>query len=76
MLRVWEPDLRLYVLPCQHLHSDLPDLHMMLWTGDPAPKGDPDLLCSFWQPTDECVSVNLLVQNWTGLAADGPWVFP
>jgi len=66
------------VFPCllQHLHSDLPDLHAMLWSGYPAREGDPGLLCSFWQPIDACGSVNLLVQNWTGLVADGPWVWP
>ena len=83
MLRVLEPDWRLCVFPCllQHLHSDLPDVHLpdlyaMLWSGDPAREGDPDLLCSFWQPIDACRSVNLLVQSWTGLVADGPWVWP
>ena len=78
MLRVWERGLGLRVFPClfQHLHSDLPDRHAMLWSDEPAREGDPDLLCPFWQPIDACGSVTLLVQNWTGLVADGPWVWP
>jgi len=66
------------VFPCllQHHHSDLPDLHAMPWSGDPARYGDPDLLCSFWQPIDACDFVILWVQNWTGSVADGPWVCP
>lgn len=66
------------MFPCllQHLHSDLPDLHAVLGSGYPARAGDSGLLCSFWQPIDACGSVNLWVQNWTGLVADGPWVWP